>query len=83
MTPTAYVAAPLQLLALERQIGEKRMWRWLRPLALAAPARPDYDFLLNSLRQSGVPGSALAAWLGRYASGGPARQQARRELTQP
>ena len=78
-----YVAAPLQLLALERQIGEKHTWRWLRLLALAAPARTDYDFLLSSLRLSGLPASALAAWTRRFTSGGPAMQQALLELTQP
>lgn len=59
------------------------MWRWVRLLALAAPARTYYDFLLSSLRQSGLPVSALAAWTRRFTSGDPAMQQALLELTQP
>ena len=78
-----YVAAPLQLLALERQIGEKHMWRWLRLLALAAPARTDYAFLLSSLHQSGLPDSTLPAWARCFTGGGAAMQQALLELTQP
>ena len=78
-----YVVVPLQLLALARQVGEKRVWRWLRAVAQSAPPRTDYDFLLGSLRQSGLSETAVTTWASRYASGGPAMQQALLELTAP
>ncbi len=78
-----YVAVPLQLLALERQVGEKQVWRWLRAVALAPTPRTDYEFLGKSLRQSGLPEAAVATWLSRYTGGGAAMQQALLGLTAP
>ena len=78
-----YVAVPLQLLALERQVGEKHVWRWLRAVAQSTAPRTDHAFLLRSLRQSGLSEKTVAAWARRYTSGGPAMQQALLELTNP
>ena len=78
-----YVAVPLQLVALERQVGEKQVWRWLRAVAQSATPRTDHEFLLRSLRQSGLSENAITTWAGRYTSGGPAMQQALLELTEP
>ena len=71
-----YVAVPLQLMALERQVGEKQIWRWLRAVAQSPTPRTDYAFLLKSLRQSGVSEAALTSWLSRYTQGGAAMQEA-------
>ena len=76
-----YVAVPLQLLALERLVGEKQVWRWLRAVVQSAAPRTDYAFLLDSLRRSGLREADLTAWLSRYTGGGPAMQQALLALT--
>jgi hypothetical protein len=78
-----YVIAPLQLLALERQIGEKQLWRWLRTVVQAPTPHTDYAFLLRSLRQSGLSEAAVTSWVTRYTSGGPAMKQALLEVATP
>lgn len=78
-----YVVVPLQLLALEHQIGEKQMWRWLRTVLQSPTPRTDYEFLLQSLRQSGLSEAAVTAWVTRYTGGGPTMKQALLELTNP
>ncbi len=78
-----YVIAPLQLLALERQIGEKQTWRWLRTVVQSPVPHTDYAFLLRSLRQSGLSEAAVTAWVTRYTSGGPAMKQALLEVATP
>ena len=77
------MAAPLQLLALERQVGEKHVWRWLQAVVQSAAPRTDHAFLLRSLRQSGLSEQVVAAWARRYTGGGPTMQQALLELTNP
>ena len=78
-----YVAVPLQLLALERQVGEKQIWRWLRAVAQSAAPRTDYAFLLDSLRRSGLREADLTAWVDGCTGGGATMQQTLLGLTAP
>lgn len=51
-----YRMIPLMLLAIEQRIGEEAMWAWLRAI-LATPNSEsvDVDFLVRTLRVSGLP----------------------------
>ena len=49
-----YCYVPLLLLALEKHIGEARMWRWLQTLLKYKNPVTNYRFFKNSLRKSGV-----------------------------
>ncbi|GGF28696.1 hypothetical protein GCM10011383_45530 [Hymenobacter cavernae] len=44
-----YYYTPIILTAIQREIGEKQMWAWLRTLLVTPTERTDYQFLFNTL----------------------------------
>ncbi len=47
-----YNYAPLIFLAIEKEIGEQQMWKWLNKILTTQVKFTDYDFLQLTLRQS-------------------------------
>ena len=46
-----YTYAPIIWLAIEKEIGQQRMWKWLNRMLTVETTRTDYDFLLKTLAQ--------------------------------
>ncbi len=47
-----YNFAPIIFLAIEKEIGEKTMWKWLNAILTTPTNFTDYDFLISTLRQT-------------------------------
>ena len=47
-----YNYAPIIFLAIEKEIGEKRMWKWLNAILTTPTNFTDYDFLVSTLQQT-------------------------------
>jgi hypothetical protein len=69
-----YTYAPLLLTALEREVGQERMTRWLRLLLAAPPERSDYAFFRSSLLAAGLTEAEWQRFEACYISHPEARQ---------
>lgn len=47
-----YYYAPVLLLAIEKEIGEPAMWKWLKTMVATKTDHADYDFLLSTFNQA-------------------------------
>ncbi|MGZ3882821.1 MAG: hypothetical protein ACXVP0_06105 [Bacteroidia bacterium] len=61
-----YNYVPLLLSALEKQIGEESMWKWLNTVFNSKNVKSNYDFFRSSLLQSGVPQKQIDAFESTY-----------------
>src|SRR6476661_2205070 len=68
-----YAYFPTLLLALEKQVGEKRVYRWLSTVLRSHPAATDYAFFRQSLLDSGLKPRELAEFEARYITATDAR----------
>ncbi len=48
----AYDYAPMMLIAIEKEIGTKKMWEWIRRILNTKTDFTNYDFLLSTLRNT-------------------------------
>jgi len=53
-----YCYVPVLLMAIDKEVGEQVMWKWLKTMVNAHPEVTDYDFLLNTF-DSVVPDKNL------------------------
>jgi hypothetical protein len=49
-----YYYVPLVLTAIEKEIGEDKMWNWLNYMLVHPPVTTDYTFLRSSMIGSGI-----------------------------
>jgi hypothetical protein len=47
-----YDYAPLIFLAIEKEVGNKKMWEWLNTLLTTPTKFTNYDFLISTLEQT-------------------------------
>ncbi len=47
-----YVYAPMLFLAIEKEIGKEKMWKWINTILVTKVDYTDYDFLLSTLKET-------------------------------
>jgi hypothetical protein len=61
-----YRYVPLLLVALEKNIGQEKMWRWIQSILQTKDALTNYAFFRNSLLNAGVDRNALQSFEDQY-----------------
>jgi len=67
-----YTYAPVIWLAVEKEIGEEKMWQWLHKLLTTPADKTNYRFILDSLREVVNDDIKFASIVERYLSSGQA-----------
>lgn len=63
-----YRYVPLLLLAIENEIGEPKMYEWLKNLINSKKDKTDYSFLINSFKKIGIPDKETKYFVDTYFS---------------
>ena len=61
-----YTYAPIIWLAIEKEIGEEKMWLWLNKMLTVETVRTDYDFMFQTLAQVMKDNVKLNFLVGQY-----------------
>ena len=61
-----YRYMPLMLIALQKTIGEEKMWRWLHSVLLTKNAYTNYTFFKSSLLTAGVDAKTFQAFEDKF-----------------
>lgn len=61
-----YRFTPLFLLAIEQEIGEDKMYKWIESVINGASVKTNYDFFLSSLRDTGVTEKQIESIIETY-----------------
>ncbi len=69
-----YVYAPLVLLAIEKEIGEDKMYKWIKHLLNSESMKTDYAFFVKSLSTTGITEKQLKLLTEKYISGKKAKE---------
>lgn len=75
-----YYYAPILFLAIEKEIGEKAMWTWLKAMVNSRADVTDYSFLVTTFRNSVADKSIAARIEAKYLSSTDALKNALEEL---
>jgi hypothetical protein len=69
-----YNYVPLLLTAIEKELGEKDMWNWIRQVINSENEVTDYDFFINTLRDAGIDDKKIESIESLYISSERAKQ---------
>lgn len=75
-----YYYAPAIFTAIEKEIGEKAMWQWLRTMALSQNDHSDYNFMADALKSALTDKSLQEKMITKYFQSADALQNAKNEL---
>jgi len=75
-----YNYTPTLFTAIEREIGEKAMWQWLRIMALSKNDHSDYSFMANALKKTSIDKPMQEKIINNYFQSPNALQNAKDEL---
>jgi hypothetical protein len=62
------------LTAIEKELGEKDMWNWIRQVINSENEVTDYDFFINTLRDAGIDDKKIESIESLYISSERAKQ---------
>ncbi len=75
-----YYYAPTLFTAIEKEIGEKAMWQWLRTMAQSENKHADYNFMVDAFKNTVTDPSLQEKIIGKYFRSASALQSAEDEL---
>lgn len=75
-----YRYTPLLLLAIEQEIGEEKMYKWIESLINSQNRKTNYDFLVNSLRETGITENQIKSITKTYLTNENAKENAIRRI---
>jgi hypothetical protein len=78
-----YYYTPIILTAIQREIGEKQMWSWVRTILTTPTERTDYSFLVTTLSASLASQSQVKTIVARYFEDDQALANAIQTIQQP
>jgi hypothetical protein len=78
-----YYYTPIILTAIQREIGEKQMWSWLRTILTTPTERTDYSFLVTTLSATLANQNQLRKIVARYFEDDQALANAIQTIQQP
>ncbi|AMR33171.1 hypothetical protein A0256_17980 [Mucilaginibacter sp. PAMC 26640] len=75
-----YYYAPVLFMAIEKEIGRPAMWQWLNGMIASRSDHANYDFLLNSFKNSITDKALGDKIVAKYFTSDEALQNAKKEL---
>jgi len=75
-----YNYAPALFTAIEKEIGDKAMWQWLRIMARSKNAHSDYSFMADAFKKTAIDKPMQEKIINNYFQSPNALQNAKDEL---
>lgn len=75
-----YYYAPVLFTAVEKEIGEKAMWQWLRVMAQSRSDHADYNFMVDAFKKTDIDKSLQEKIISKYFQSKDALKNAAEEL---